>query len=263
MGFGIRSEISYFMKQQHYAWKGLLTYRANAALFLLVSSFSVLSAFITISVIYQVSSGIAGWSYYQMLFLAATGSLAFWAVGYLINPWTIVQGMQRGSLDPYLLRPYGRVTVLLSNNYNNVSNVSVISGLVLLTYAASHMSFSPFFLLEYASLLVIGTITIVLFILMLTLLAYHVMKSAQSVQRLLNLSHSISTYPLSVYGLAGQLAFTLLFPIGLAYYYPSTVLLGEVSLGAFAAVSGLSVLMMVLSYGACNRLVKKYTSGGG
>ncbi|MCL4379112.1 MAG: hypothetical protein M1160_03125 [Candidatus Marsarchaeota archaeon] len=41
------------------------------------------------------------------------------------------------------------------------------------------------------------------------------------------------------------------------------MLLGEVSLGAFAAVAGLSVLMMVLSYSACNRLVKKYTSGGG
>lgn len=263
MGFRLKDEVSYFMKMQYYEWKGLMTYRANALLFLFTSSFSVIAAFITISVVYQVSSGIAGWNYYQMLFLAATGTLAFWAVGYLINPWVIVQNMQRGALDPYLIRPYGRITVLLSNNYSNVSNIAIVSGLVLLVYAASHISFSAVFLLQYIVLFIVGSTAIVLFIMMLALLSYHVMKSAQSVQRLLNLSRTISTYPLSVYGLAGQLAFTLLFPIGLAYYYPATTLLGETNLTAFAAILGFSLLMVALSYSACNFLVKKYTSGGG
>ncbi len=262
MGFGLREAISYFMKQQYYAWKSLLTYRANAALFLLASSFSVVPAFITISVIYHASNGIAGWNYYQMLFLAATGSLAFWAFSYLINPLYLARDMQHGSLDPYLLMPYGRVTVLLSN-YTSVSEVSVVSGLMLLAYAASHMSLSPLFMLGYISLLIVGTIAMVLFMLMLTLLAYHVMKRAQSINQLFNLSSSIITYPLSVYGLAGQLAFTLLFPIGLAYYYPSVVLLGRASPLTFAAVAGLSVMVAALSYRACNYLMRMYTSGGG
>jgi ABC-2 type transport system permease protein len=263
MGFGIKNEISYFLKSQHYAWKGLMTYRANATLFFISSMFTVLTAFITISVVYEVSSGIAGWSYYQMLFLAATGTIAFWAVAYLINPWVIVQNMQRGTIDPYLMRPYGRLTILFANNYNNVSNISVISGLILLAYAAAHLQFAPLFFVEYVALLVVGVTAIVLFIMMLTLTSYHLMKSAHSAQQVINLSRTMSTYPLSVYGLLGQLAFTLLFPIGLAYYYPAKVFLGETSTLAFVAVLAVSIAAIALCYRADNFLVKKYTSGGG
>ena len=191
----IKDEIAYFIQCQYYAWKGILTYRANALLWLLTSSFSVITAFVTISVVYNVSSGIVGWNYYQMLFLAATGTVVFWATYYLINPWSIVQGLQRGGIDIYLARPYRRLSIILSGNYSNAANVSVIGGMILLTFAALHIRFTPWFLAGYAVLLVAGAAAMVLFILMLTLLAYHLMKSARSVQSLLNLSRSISTYP--------------------------------------------------------------------
>lgn len=263
MSFGLKNEISYFFKTQYYAWKGLLTYRANASLFFAASMLTVVAAFITISVVYNVSSGITGWSYYQMLFLAATGTIAFWAISYLINPWVIVQNMQRGSIDPYIIRPYGRLTVLFANNYNNVANISVVSGLILLAYAALHLQFSLLFLIEYIVLLAVGITTIVLFIMMLALGAYHIMKNANSVSQLMNLSRTISTYPLSVYGILGQLAFTLLFPIGLAYYYPSKVFLGETGTLAFVAVLIVSIAAAVICYKAANLLARKYTSGGG
>lgn len=263
MAFDIMKEAKYVAECGYLNAKSFLAYRVQAGIWLIWSMFTTIISFLTISVIYDVSSGIAGWSYYQMLVLAATSAMMSAIVLYFISPWPVVRRMVNGSIDAYLARPYSRfVTILtVSLQSNNVSGV--ISGFALLMFALPHVQFTALSMAAYFGLFALGTVAVISFAMAITVLSYHLLKSANFASRIIGLAGPIGNYPLTVFGGFGQLLFSLLIPFGLAYYYPARALFGVLSIGAYAEMAGVAIFVIVASYAIFDRYIKRYTSGGG
>ncbi len=256
-------DIRFYLLSQYYWWRGFLVYREQAAMWLIYSIINTAYSYITVAVIYAVSSGIAGWSYYQMLFLVSTATIVMNALYYNVNINWLMDLLRRGGMDPYLIRPYGRISIFLSAQEGISSASAILGGFVMLLYSAFKIGFNAIGLLAYLTLVVVGGVTLVLFTLMLIMLFYHLLKSANFVQRLLSCVQQASQYPLAVYGFVGQLIFTLVIPVGFASYYPAKAFLSSISALGFSEAIAIASAISIVSYVAFNKLQIYYTSGGG
>ena len=259
----MRENISYFLTAQYYQWKSLFIYRLQAVIWMVYGSFSVINAYIAVTVIYNVSSGIAGWTYYQVLMLAAVTSILMNIVIYLIDAGNLIWRMRSGAIDPYLTKPYSQLMVIMSNFSNNEQLVGIVSGMALFAYAASQTYIGLQSLAGFIILFALGSVAVVLFFLALSVLAYHIFKSGMFIGRMMNLASSVGRFPLTVYGLVGQAIFSILIPVGLAYFYPSQVFFGRFSAPGFALVAAAALLLAYASRKLFYRLMRGYTSGQG
>jgi ABC-2 type transport system permease protein len=256
-------DMHFFLLCQLYFWKDFFVYRTQVAIWMVYSLINLFYGYVTISVIYSVSSGIAGWSYYQMLFLVSTGALVFNTLNYVIMPDWTNQLLRRGGIDTRLIRPYGKVTIFLSLEGALSSVVSMTGAFIILAYSAIKLGLSPATFLGYVVLLAARTIALVLLTLMLIVLTYILIKGANTVSRLGSFMIQASRYPLPVYGIVGQLIFTLVIPVGLASYYPSEAVFGVIAPIVFFGVLAVATTISLISYLSFNRLMQYYTSGGG
>lgn len=246
-----------------YEIRSFVTYRLQSLIWFIYSGFTSLYALITLTVIYNVSKGIAGWDYFQILALSSTITILINIIYTLVEPWSLVQEMRHGNLDIWLMRPYGVVTILFSTFGSFTSFAGVISGVAIFIYALYHVSFSVMSLLAFLLLFSLGSVAMLLFIIMLSLLSYHLFRSANFTNRLLGVLSSAGSYPLVIYGPILAMVFTVALPIGVASYYPAETLFGRVSPTLYLIIIILELAVTVVSYKAIHVLMKHYTSGGG
>ncbi len=263
MTSNVRRSIEFFLVSQYYEWKSFLVYRAQAVLWFLNSSLSLVFTFVTISVIYTISSGIAGWSYYQLLLLASLTNIVMGLMWYIVNVGQLTSDMRWGRTDPLMSKPYGTFTLFLSWYGWPASIAESISSLVLLVYAASNLGVPTLQLALYVPLVVLGSFALISFLMMLSVLSYHLFKGGSFMWQFLNLMQTMGQYPLSIYGIGVQLVFSLVVPLGLASYYPSNVLLGRSSAEYYLAFIAVALAVSYVSYKLFYRLMRYYTSGGG
>jgi len=232
---------------------------------LLYSAIAVINSFIAITIIYNVSAGISGWSYYQMLLLAASTNIVMGVSAIFASNggWAIITKMRSGGIDPYLVRPYTTLAVMLSN-FGDVEQLSAVAGgLIMFAYAALNLRISLASFLIFAVLFSLGLSVFVMFTMMITIVVYYIFKSGHFLFELNDIISNAGRYPLKVYPLLGQVVFSLLLPIGIASYYPSAAMLSEASPVGVAEVAIVSVLLFWISHRLFYSLMKKYTSGGG
>jgi len=255
--------LNFFINAQRMKWKTFLTYREQALIWVFAEAITIVNSIIAITVIYTVSSGIPGWSYFQVLALSGIGAMMLNSAGYLVNSWDIVDKLRTGSMDMWFTKPYGYLTIMFSSFGMVIPFVSIISGLGMFVYSVAQLHVQAVQLLYFIPLFVAGTTAFIMFYLMLTLLSYYMFKSGSFVENMDDVLSSASRYPLSVYGVIGQLIFTLAMPIGIAYYYPAEALFGFIGLEGFAATLLLSVAMIFVSRKIMYAVFKRYSSGGG
>ena len=255
--------VAFFLLNELYGFKYFLTYRLQSAIWVIYDAFTSLYGLITLTIIYSVSSGIAGWSYYQILALSSTATMVVSVLYVVINPWTMVQNMREGKMDTHLIRPYGIITILLSS-FGDVTSIGGLpTGAAIFTFAMLHISFSALPFLAYLAMVIAGTIALILFVLMFTLLSYHLFKSANFVNRLIGVLSTAGSYPLNIFGSFLLLIFTVVLPIGIASYYPPEVLFGKISALPYIEVLVVILAVAFASYKASQALIKRYASGGG
>ncbi len=257
------NDLRFFLLCQLYFWKDFFVYRTQVVIWASYSLINLFYGYVTIAVIYNVSSGITGWNYYQMLFLVSTGALVFNVLNYVFMPDWANQLLRRGGIDTRLVRPYGRVTIFLSLSGALSSIVAVAAAFLVLAYSALKLGLGPVTFAGYFVLLAAGTVALMLLTLMLTVLTYILIKGANTVSRLQGFMVQAARYPLPVYGIIGQLIFTLVIPVGLASYYPSEAVLGIINPLVFFGALAVAAAISVVSYLGFNRLMQYYTSGGG
>ena len=264
MASRISSEISYYLASVYYKAKTFFIYRAQAWLWVVQSVLSLFFSLIAITVIYTVSSGVAGWSYWQLMFLIYLTALTFGVVEFVSNPMHIPYALRQGQIDSYMTRPFGVLTIMFANNIQVYALVSSIGGsIAFLAYASLHLQLSLLLFAAFLPLYLLGVAAFVMFLQMLGVLSYKLMKSGSFIGAATNALTELSEFPLSIYGSAAQLFFTLLVPIGVAAYYPLQVLLGNVTPAVYVAMLALSAFFLYAFYWLFNRLMRSYESGGG
>jgi ABC-type uncharacterized transport system permease subunit len=254
----------YFLICQKYAWKDWFVYRLQGAIWVALSLMSTVVTYAGITIIYNVSSGIPGWNYLQLLLLSTSSNMVMSLVWFFINPWSIVNKMRIGKLDPYLIRPFGKMTCVLSGVPGALSLIAgALSSAGIVAYVIFRLGIGPLLSIPYVLMLLMGTAALTMIFLAVTVISYIFMRSAQFSRSVFNLGESAGAYPIAIYGIGFQVFFSLLLPIGFAYYYPSEILFGKLGV-SFILVDVLALaIAIVSSYAIFNRLIKEYESGGG
>ena len=90
--------LGFLINVQKMAWKSFLIYRWQAFVWLFANLLVILNRVVAITVIYTVSSGIPGWSYFQVLALSSITTMMFGFVDYMIAPWDVAQRLRRGNM---------------------------------------------------------------------------------------------------------------------------------------------------------------------
>lgn len=252
-----------FTSSQRYMWLSFFAYRFQAYVWLAVVGGSIASTVVSITLIYTVSGGITGWSYFQLMALAALSNMAFAVASYLLNPWTLVMNMRNGVFDQVLTKPYNTILLTLSRS-GWVGNASVfLSGVVLFVYSLTQVQVTALALVASLAVFAVGCLAFTMFLVFMAMLSYVLLRSANYLNWLSNIAQHASEYPIWVYGIAGMMLLTVALPIGLASYYPAQLMFLKTdyttALMAVAIGLGLSYAFYRSSYW----LLKFYTSGGG
>lgn len=260
---GAKRNLMLLLSSQMYEWRSMLVYRAQ---FVIEALFSILSMVITvvfIAVIYQISAGFSGWSFYQLLLLASTAGIAAGVMSYFVDIGYVNGLFVGGDLDAYLVKPFNPAFHLLATGGNRYAVWGVLSALVVFIYAAVHTSFAVLGLAEFVALLLFGIIALAMFALSLTAASYVLFTSGEFVGDAVSFVFGAGNYPLSIYGLAGTLILTLVLPIGLATYFPAEALFAKLDPMLIIAVFLLELAFILLSYLGFSTLLRKYTSALG
>ncbi len=248
---------------QYYGWKGFTIYRTQFVFYLLYGAVSPFVTFLFIYVIYNVSAGVPGWTFYQLLFLNILVGLVSSLVPYVSSPSGLMLSLRTGGFDVLLTRPYSAFNAIMANFSDTTSGINVIDYLILLAYVMAHLTFTLPGAGMFAVVFVLGTIAITLFLQTAVLFAYRSLRSSSVISNIFNLATGFTNQPLSLYGFTGTILLTLLVPIGFATYFPAELFIGKQGLSFFIpAVIALAVLIGMF-YKLITRRLKGYESAMG
>ncbi len=260
----IKRNVWFYLLSQGYTWKQFFaSYRAQAVSWTIVQGISTLAPLISLSVIYSVSSGLPGWTYFQLLVLASLAQITGGILWYMIGPRQLVSSMRGGGLDQMLLKPYNPILVIFARFGGASSIGTVMSGALLLAYALANAHAEIYALLAFIPLYIAGVSVFVMAVLTITLASYILIEDASYISWVLNIVQSASQYPVSIYGLLGATLLSVLVPISFATYFPAAVLFGKMSYAYVLPAALAAALAAVALYFASSRLLKRYKSGGG
>ncbi|MCL5011415.1 MAG: ABC-2 family transporter protein [Candidatus Marsarchaeota archaeon] len=259
----IKKNFNIILSSQRYNWLSFLIYREQSAVWLLVFSFSSLAGFINISVIYNISNGIPGWNYYQLLALSGLSNLMINIVWYFISPGRVVWHMRNGNFDQILTKPCNPLVLTLSR-YGEQSAIGGVAGaIILIAYSLSHVQLSILPFIEALLLFSIGAITFVFFVLFIAVLSYVLFKAGQYLNWFISIANHASQYPLPVYGVLGTVLLTIVIPVGFASFYSAQAIFSTINPPSAFLIFILSILLSYLLYKTSFWLLNFYSSGGG
>ncbi len=263
MGSGIKSNIDYIIIQVYYGLKNFFAYRTQALVWIVFSVLMTLATYITINVIYTVSSGISGWNYYQLLLLGATGSMVFALIYSIFNMNNASHALLHGQIDIYLIRPFKKLSIFITMDSFPAAGFTFFSSLALFIYCLANLHVTLLGILGYVILFAASVVMLIVFFAFLVVLIYVYVKGSDLFQRFTNFAGQAGEYPINVYGTIGSLIFSTVFPIGFAYYYPPYFLTNGLGVYGFAEVLIGCFVITAISYVLFNHLMKSYTSGRG
>ncbi len=255
--------LKFYLSSQKYEWMEVFTYRTQAISWMFLAGLGTVSVFISISVIYTVSNGLPGWTYFQLLALSAMTEISAGILWYIINPHSIVNSMRNGGIDQLLLKPYSPITVLLTRYGSRYKIGTVISGLVLFVYALSNIKFNMFLLLVYIPIYIAGIAALVFTILAITLASYIKFKSGNYINWGILVAQEAARYPVSIYGIIGIALLSIIMPVAFTSFFPALILFGKVNYIFAGLMILISSILAIIFYTASTHLIKHYESGGG
>ncbi len=253
-----------FFFSQKIAYKSMLYYRLQSIFWFLSSILNVFVSVVFVLVIYGISGGFAGWSYYQMLLLIGIANCTFSLVSYFINVYSLTSSMNIGGLDILLTKPINPLIFIFSR-FGSVQSISgAIGGIAIAAYAAANLNISYMGLIYAIVLLPLAIACIVFFFLSIGLGMYILGGDADFVEWFLNDIKFAASYPLGVFGTIGAVIFTIFLPFGLATYYPSELILGKIGYAQGTLILVLEIALLYIFYSFSMWIITtKYRSGGG
>lgn len=263
----IKRYINLFKKSFELEMERGMAYRMNFLLYTVGNAFSDIIAPIFVFLIYNVSKGIPGWSFWEFLLFSGTLSFTYGFAHVFFMPmvWRTARMIERGEFDRVLVRPLRMFLYLSITNIDNDGIGEMLVGIVIVVVSMLklHILLSIVNLLLYV-LLVIGGIMSVYALCMFVVAICIISVRAENVLDLLWVMMDMGDYPLTIYNNVLQFLFTFIIPLGITAFYPAAVVLGKISdynlvIGTMAVVA----VFFTSSILALNKSLKRYTSAGG
>ncbi len=259
----LKRNLMLMLSTQLYEWRSIAAYRAQLLVNALFSAVNIIVVVVFIAVIYQVSAGFSGWTFYQLLLLASTAGMAGGLLTYVIDISYISDLLMNGDLDTVITKPFDPAFHLFAIGGNRYAIFTVLSSLVVFIYAALNSHFAPAGIAVFLLLFVFGLAAMMMFCLFLTALSYAAFTSSRFVENVVTYMFGAGSYPLSIYGLVGTVILTIALPIGLAIYFPAEAFFGKIDPTVGVVVFAVELAFIGISYLGFGRLLRRYTSALG
>lgn len=224
-------------------------------------------AIVLVGVVYANVESVAGWTYYEMLFLIGLDILTtevLFGVFVVFNMRYLPELIKDGVVDTHLLKPVDDMFLLTMGRPWTLGVLSGISGIYLIVYSfvKSEVLFSVINCMSFIWILVCGSICIYSFLVIITSLSFRF----TNVSVLPNIGSTLMQFkrnPHQIYRGPLKVIFYVLIPVVFVGGIPSLALLRGIEVWYLAASTILAVLFVSFSRVVWLYMIKFYSSGGG
>lgn len=237
----------------HYLRIGMmneLQYHINFWLQLLQSAVALAVGLVGLSLVFQHTSDLAGWSRAELLAVMGVHILIGGVIAALIQPnmLRLMEDVKEGTLDFALLKPVDAQLLVSVREIRIWRLVDLVIGVVLLVVALLQLGerLSPLALLIFGVTLLCGVMMIYSFWLMLTCVAFWVVR----VDEILNLFEGLyaaGRWPVGIYPGWLRAILTFLVPVAFAITVPAEALTGRLEVTTLALALTLAGGLFILA----------------
>ncbi len=259
----VRRNLGLFLVSQKNEWKKFLVYRLQSVLWMVFFLIIGIMGFITITVIYNVSNGINGWTYYQLLVISSFSSIAGSLIGFFLNSQQLVRDMRDGEFDKLLTKPYNPLLLIFSRYGSIIFIFSALSSFAILIYALSNIKLHLLSLIFAVFLFLLGSAALLMFMLFISFIAYILFKSGNFMGFMRQIAGNAAEYPLQIYGPIGMVILSVAVPVGIASFYPAEIMFSKINYGFGISIAIFAIALTYILYKVNIWLLRFYTSAGG
>jgi ABC-2 type transport system permease protein len=239
-----------------------LQYRVNFFLQLLQSLVALTTGLIGLSLVFNHTEALAGWSRPELLAVMGVHILMGGFIQSLIQPnmERLMSDVREGTLDYALTKPADAQALVSVREIRLWQLVDVVIGLVVLGVAIAQLRgvLGVWQALAFAAALLCGGLMIYAFWLMLTSTAFWVVR----VDEMVNLFQGIyaaGRWPVGVYPGWLRSGLTFLVPVAFAVTVPAEALTGRLTTATLLVAIGLALALLLLSRWVWRTGLKRYS----
>jgi ABC-2 type transport system permease protein len=230
-----------------------LQYRANVFFSLLQSAVSVGTSLAVLALVFSHTDSLGGWSGEELLVVMGVYVLMGGVIRSVVQPnmQQLMDDVRQGTLDFVLTKPADGQLLVSARRFDVWQVVDVLVGAALVVVAVLRLDrpVSPLEVAAFLVALVLGTVVIYSFWLLLTVLAFWIVR-VDALVDLFDGMYQAGRWPVSVYPGWLQIGFTFLVPLAFAITVPAEALTGRASgwllLGTTAFTAALFTLTRVM-----------------
>ena len=241
-----------------------LMFRGDFFVWSLVELFWMAVNILTITVIYEHTQSIAGWTKYQMVLLVGTSMLIqrflmgfFWS-----SIFEMGRNIRSGNLDFYLAQPGNVMFMATTRKLDPDSLLNSLVAAAVVIYAAHQLGLDPSAgqIALYAIMVLCGVV-IHYSILVLSISLAFWLTSAQGIEGLYFTLTEFSRLPRAAFtGIATQMLFVWLLPVVMVTNVPASLLVQGFDLTLSAWLFGSALVWFAAAVFVFNRGLRRYTS---
>lgn len=243
-------------------------YRFGFAIEILVELLYAMTRIVFVGALYFNTKSIAGWSFYQMIFLMGintiSSELILGAVT-ILNLRELGETIKNGTLDLILTKPVNSLFMLSLSKPYFTSIIACIPGIFLVVFSMSRMDQHVSFLALLCGILIFMAGIIIAYSLLVIITSFNFLfinaTTLIKIAETIILNYKIN--PHDVYTGLLKIVFWLIIPVVFMSSVPAKVMFSGVRLDWLALSWGLAVVLLFTSICVWGFMQKKYTSAGG
>ena len=241
-----------------------LMFRGDFFVWSLVELFWMSVNILTITVIYEHTQSIAGWTKYQMVLLVGTSMLIqrflmgfFWS-----SIFEMGRNIRSGNFDFYLAQPGNVMFMATTRKLDPDSLLNSLVAAAVVIYAARQLGLDPSAgQIALYALMVLCGVVIHYSILVLSISLAFWLTSAQGIEGLYFTLTEFSRLPRAAFtGIATQMLFVWLLPVVMVTNVPASLLVQGFDLTLSAWLFGSALVWFAAAVFVFNRGLRRYTS---
>ena len=241
-----------------------LMFRGDFFVWSLVELFWMAVNILTITVIYEHTQSIAGWTKYQMVLLVGTSMLIqrflmgfFWS-----SIFEMGRNIRSGNFDFYLAQPGNVMFMATTRKLDPDSLLNSLVAVAVVIYAAHQLGLDPSAgQIALYALMVLCGVVIHYSILVLSISLAFWLTSAQGIEGLYFTLTEFSRLPRAAFtGIATQMLFVWLLPVVMVTNVPASLLVQGFDLTLSAWLFGSALVWFAAAVFVFNRGLRRYTS---
>ena len=241
-----------------------LMFRGDFFVWSLVELFWMAVNILTITVIYEHTQSIAGWTKYQMVLLVGTSMLIqrflmgfFWS-----SIFEMGRNIRSGNFDFYLAQPGNVMFMATTRKLDPDSLLNSLVAATVVIYAARQLGLDPSAgQIALYALMVLCGVVIHYSILVLSISLAFWLTSAQGIEGIYFTLTEFSRLPRAAFtGIATQMLFVWLLPVVMVTNVPASLLVQGFDLTLSAWLFGSALVWFAAAVFVFNRGLRRYTS---